>query len=86
MRVAGFTKLGWGGLILWIAALSASCSHPAPSAAEPKREVKAVDAVPQRRDADDTARFLAGMAGKPGSPFTELRDQRRVERESAAAG
>jgi len=31
-----------------------------------------VDPVPQRRDADDTARFLAGMPGRPGSPFSEL--------------
>jgi hypothetical protein len=31
-----------------------------------------VDAVPHRRDADDTARFLAGMPGAEGSPFKEL--------------
>jgi hypothetical protein len=31
-----------------------------------------VDLVPQSREPDDTARFLAGMPGKPGSPFAEL--------------
>jgi len=28
--------------------------------------------VPENRDADDTARFLAGMPGNPGSPFADL--------------
>ena len=35
-------------------------------------EKAVVDPVPQRRDADDTARFLAGLPGKPGSPYQEL--------------
>jgi hypothetical protein len=30
------------------------------------------DPVPRTRDADDVARFLAGMPGKPGSPFAAL--------------
>src|SRR5437764_15332876 len=72
MRVVGITKLGLLGLVLWIVAVSSGCSHTAPTAAEAKPEVKAVDLVPQRRDADDTARFLAGMPGKPGSPFGDL--------------
>src|SRR6266849_4846713 len=72
MRVVGITKLGVVGLVLGIAAVCGGCSHPATSAAEPKPEVKTVDLVPQRRDADDTARFLAGMPGKPGSPFGDL--------------
>ena len=28
--------------------------------------------VPENREADDTARFLAGMPGNPGSPFADL--------------
>src|SRR3979411_339385 len=72
MRVVGITKLGLLGLILWIAAVSPGRRQPASAAADPKPEIKAVDLVPQRRDADDTARFLAGMPGKPGSPFGDL--------------
>lgn len=37
---------------------------PAPAAPTPK--------LPPRRDADDTARFLAGLPGKPDSPYLEL--------------
>jgi hypothetical protein len=72
MSVVAVTKLGCLGLLVGIAAACAGCGHPAPAASEPKPEVKTVDTVPQRRDADDTARFLAGMPGKPGSPFAEL--------------
>src|SRR5689334_1776395 len=72
MRVVATMKFGWAGLILSMAALSIGCSRPAPAAPDPKPAVKSVDTVPQRRDADDTARFLAGMPGKSGTPFADL--------------
>src|SRR5215831_3014787 len=72
MSVDGFTKRGWLALFVLAAAVLAGCGHPAPAKSEPKTEAKTVDPVPQRRDADDTARFLAGMPGKEGSPFLEL--------------
>src|SRR5215470_3640642 len=61
-------------ILMLLAALAAGgCSHSAPAAADPKPQAaKFVEDVPQRRDADDTARFLAGMPGKPGSPFLEM--------------
>lgn len=31
--------------------------------------------IPRSREADDLARYVAGMPGKPGSPFTELEAQ-----------
>jgi hypothetical protein len=48
---------------------------PAPSVAKaaqtPETPVWS-DALPHDREADDTARFLAGMPGNPGSPFAAL--------------
>src|SRR5258705_11668241 len=72
MRVVAVTKLAWLGLVLWISTVCGGCGRPAPAASEARPEVKTVDAVPQRRDADDTARFLAGMPGQAGSPFADL--------------
>ena len=59
----------WIGLML---AVVCGCRRADPVRAEQKPAVQFVDSVPQRRDADDTARFLAGMPGKAGSPFAAL--------------
>src|SRR5438067_215912 len=59
----------WIGLML---AVVCGCRRADPVRAEQTPAVQFVDLVPQRRDADDTARFLAGMPGKPGSPFGDL--------------
>src|SRR3954467_6472815 len=72
MRVAAITEVSCTGLILLFAGISGGCSHPAPAASDVKPAVQAVDGVPQRRDADDTARFFAGIPGKSGSPFADL--------------
>jgi len=58
------------GLVLAAAWAAGGCSRPAPAVA--KAESQVVDTVPQHREADDTARFLAGMPGKPGSPYAQL--------------
>jgi hypothetical protein len=58
-----------GGLLL-AAGVAAGCSHPAPAQRVEKAAV--VDPVPQSREADDAARFLAGLPGKAGSPYLEL--------------
>jgi hypothetical protein len=63
-------------LLFAFATVSPGCGHSAPPAA-PSSEKKepapaAASPVPENRDADDVARFLAGMPGKPGSPFAEL--------------
>ena len=52
----------------------AGCGHPAPSASDNKAtgETKPVSPIAQAREADDVARFLAGLPGKPDSPFAEL--------------
>jgi hypothetical protein len=65
----------WLGLAIGMALTASACgSHAVPAAAQSPTEAKApvVDTVPQNRDADDTARFLAGMPGKAGSPYKEL--------------
>ena len=57
-------KRPWLGLMLLAAFATGGCSHPAPAESQ-AAQAPVVDTVPQRRDADDTARFLAGMPGKP---------------------
>jgi len=61
------------GLLLLAACAIGGCSHPAP--AESKAETPVVDSVPQSREADDTARFLAGLPGKPGSAYLPLENE-----------
>ena len=48
----------------------ASCSRVSTASADGKPA--ASDPVIRSREADDTARFLAGMPGNPGSPFANL--------------
>src|SRR5262245_17866465 len=72
MRIGDFREKGWLGLLTLAALVSLACGRPAPASSEARADISAVDAVPQRRDADDTSRFLAGMPGREGSPFREL--------------
>ena len=60
-----------------LAALLCGCGKTAPApapkpAAAERSAAPQLDPVPHQRDADDSARFLAGLPGKPGSPFLEL--------------
>jgi hypothetical protein len=49
------------------------CGRATNTAVEAKSVAQeTVDPIKASREADDTARFLAGMPGKPGSPFAEL--------------
>ena len=48
-----------------------SCDRPAPTVVASETHVKP-DIVPHLRDADDVARFIAGLPGTAGSPFVEL--------------
>jgi hypothetical protein len=61
---------------LWlvVAALAWACGRPpAQVAVEQKSPADSGPTpVPHSRDADDTARFFAGLPGTPGSPFAEL--------------
>jgi hypothetical protein len=63
-------------VISLLAALALSCGHSSKSdpvavqaAAEP---TPFPDPAPKSREADDAARFLAGLPGKPGSAFADL--------------
>jgi len=47
------------------------CGHSTPKITSHESEAKA-DTVPAMRDADDAARFIGGLPGKPGSPFATL--------------
>src|SRR6185295_5807918 len=62
-----------GGVLLSLAAavLLSGCGHP-PLNAERRESTAKASNVPRARDADDTARFLAGLPGTPESPFAEL--------------
>src|SRR5262249_16382581 len=54
---------------------ASSCRRTA--AVENKRKPAAANpplVVPLSREADDVARFVAGLPGQPGSPFAEMED------------
>jgi hypothetical protein len=56
------------------------CQTPAPGGAKPARNAEAAspeaaDSVPHDREIEDTARFLAGLPGNPGSPFSTWEDK-----------
>jgi hypothetical protein len=63
-------------LLFAFATVLPGCGHSAsPAAVAPEKKESApaaLPAVPENREADDTARFLAGMPGNPGSPYAEL--------------
>ena len=48
-----------------------SCQRPTPTVVASETHTRP-DVVPHQRDADDVARFIAGLPGTPGSPFAEL--------------
>jgi hypothetical protein len=57
------------------ATVSPGCGRPSGPAAvssEKKQAPPSLPPAPEGREADDTARFLSGIPGRPGSPFTEL--------------
>ncbi|HTB16319.1 MAG TPA: hypothetical protein VK752_32350 [Bryobacteraceae bacterium] len=58
-------------LLSLLPVLLASCGRVSTASAEAK-PAGASDPVTRSRAADDTARFLAGMPGHPGSPFLNL--------------
>src|SRR5579884_1782961 len=65
------------GAVVLIAAAITGCRSPLDRVAQTAMAAQAEtgappDIVPARRDADDAARFIAGLPGTPGSPFAEL--------------
>jgi hypothetical protein len=58
-------------LLSLLPVLLAGCARVSAVSADAKSD-GAGDPVTRSRDADDTARFLAGMPGKTGSPFAQL--------------
>jgi len=58
--------------ILPLTFLFSSCSAPRQVAAESLPKEQPPDLVPHSREANDVARFLAGMPGTPGSPYAAL--------------
>jgi hypothetical protein len=65
-------------VLLALPVLLFGCQRPAPSDAKqaPATEAEPAwgDTVPHQREADDTARFLAGMPGTPGGQFSALEE------------
>ena len=72
-------KFHSGKTVLLLAALLLGCGHaakPEPAARQEKAAPSPFPAAgPASREADDAARFLAGMPGKPGSSFAELEQE-----------
>src|SRR5271168_1342065 len=61
------------GFTLGLAALLGGCERPSQSAVTaPDVATPAPPAMPHQRDADDVARFIAGLPGAEGSPFADL--------------
>lgn len=58
--------------ILTLALLFSGCTAPRKVAAESLPKDQPADLVPHSREANDVARFLAGMPGTPGSPYAAL--------------
>jgi hypothetical protein len=58
-------------LILLLSLVLAACGRVSSASAEGKPAGQS-DPVTRSREADDTARFLAGLPGNPGSPFAKL--------------
>ena len=59
-------------VLLSLAVLLNGCSAPRRVAAESVPKEQPADLVPHSREANDIARFLAGMPGTPGSPYAAL--------------
>jgi len=59
---------------LLLALVLCGCNRPPAVASAPKtaKPVPQTGTLPHARAADDTARFVAGLPGRPGSPFTVL--------------
>src|SRR5216683_5223148 len=60
--------------LLTLTMLFSGCSAPRPVAAESIPTAKNDSSVPHSREANDTARFLAGLPGTPGSPYAALEE------------
>ncbi len=63
--------------------LLTACGRVTSVSAEAKPAAKESEAVSHARDANDTARFLAGMPGTPGSPFAALENTEAWKTHSA---
>ena len=58
-----------------LAVLFCGCSAPRRVAAESLPKEQQIDSVPHAREANDVARYLAGMPGTPGSPYAALEER-----------
>lgn len=59
-------------VLLPLAVILSGCGAPRRVAAESLPKEQPPDLVPHSREANDVARFLAGMPGTPGSPYAAL--------------
>ena len=62
------------GFILSFTILFSGCSAPRPVAAEGLPKIPEETSVPRSREANDVARFLAGLPGNAGSPYAALEE------------
>ena len=62
-------------LLLPLVVLIVSCGYASAPQAPRAISNRLLDPVPRERYADDVGRFLAGVPGRPGSPFVELENE-----------
>jgi len=60
------------GFVISLTVLISGCERPSQSAVTTSDAAPVPPATPHQRDADDVARFIAGLPGTEGSPFAEL--------------
>jgi hypothetical protein len=67
------------GFLLSFALFFSGCSAPRQVAAEGLPKLPEETTVPRSREANDVARFLAGLPGTPGSPYAKLEESEAWE-------
>jgi hypothetical protein len=68
------SRFSISSFLLWFAVILGGCGSHRALGADNADNKAAVDAVPRSREADDIARFLTGLPGKPGSSFAALEE------------
>jgi hypothetical protein len=73
---SGLCRFWWPFVALSVIALLLSCGRPSKGVAAATVPVdRFSEAAPRGRDANDVGRFLAGLPGMPGGPFSDLESQ-----------
>ena len=62
----------WLKVALLLVSVLCGCGHPSPAIRAAEKSSLQLAPIAQSREADDLGRFIAGLPGKPGSPFAAI--------------